>query len=129
MTQWVNIAFMTITEGKTLLHNPRCSKSRLALQMLEESGVEFTVREYLADPLSRDELSELQALLGMAPLEWTRTGEAEWAETGLSSSASQDELLDALASWPKLLQRPILISGGVARVGRPPEALRELLEA
>ena len=129
MAQSVSIASMTITEGRTLLHNPRCSKSRLALQMLEESGVEFTVREYLADPLSRDELSELQTLLGVAPLEWTRTGEAEWAESGLNSSASHEELLDALASWPKLLQRPILISGGVARVGRPPEALRELFEA
>ncbi len=119
---------MTNTKERTLLHNPSCSKSRLALQMLEESGLDFTVREYLEDPLSRGELETLQGLLGMEPLSWTRTGEPEWADTGLSSSPSQGEVLDAIAARPKLMQRPILISGGCARVGRPPEHLRELLE-
>ena len=127
MLQSVSIPAMTITEGRTLLHNPRCSKSRLALQMLEGSGLEFTVREYLNEPLSRDELQELQGLLGLAPLDWTRTGEPEWAESGLGAGASHGELLDAIASWPKLMQRPILISDGAARVGRPPGALRDML--
>ncbi len=119
---------MSISEGTTLLHNPRCSKSRLALQMLEESGVEFQVREYLGEPLSRAELEELQALLGEPPSSWIRTGEQEWGESGLSLGASGDDLLDAMARWPKLMQRPILICGGEARVGRPPELLRELFE-
>ena len=118
---------MTITDGTLLLHNPRCSKSRLALQMLEESGVEFSVREYLNDPLSLVELGELEGLLGLAPMDWTRTGEPEWAESGLSASAGGPEVLEAMAQWPKLMQRPILIRGGAARIGRPPEALRELL--
>lgn len=119
---------MTLTEGRTLLHNPRCSKSRIALQMLEESGLSFTVREYLQDPLSREELAELQGLLGLAPLDWTRTGEAEWSASGLSVGASPEEVLDAIAKWPKLMQRPVLISEGAAKIGRPPEQLRELLE-
>ena len=118
---------MTITDGTLLLHNPRCSKSRLALQMLEESGAEFSVREYLNDPLSRAELDDLQALLDLPPREWVRTGEADWALAGLSAGADAAEVLDAMAKWPKLMQRPILIRGGEARIGRPPENLRELL--
>jgi arsenate reductase len=119
---------MTITDERTLLHNPRCSKSRLALQMLEESGIQFTVREYLRDPLSLEELGVLHGLLGSSPLEWTRTGEAEWAASGLCAGSSDDEVLGAIASHPKLMQRPILISGGSALVGRPPELLSELIE-
>ncbi len=119
---------MSLEQGTTLLHNPRCSKSRAALAMLEERSVEFTVREYLEEPLSREELGLLQGLLDLAPMEWTRTGEAEWGESGLTPGAAPGEVLDAIAAAPRLLQRPILISGGAALVGRPPERLLQLLE-
>ena len=97
--------------------------------MLEESGVAFQVREYLVEPLSRSELEVLQELLEEPPSSWVRTGEREWGENELSLGASRDDLLDAMARWPKLMQRPILICGGQARGGRPPELLRELFEA
>ena len=119
---------MSLDEGTILLHNPACSKSRAALLMLEECGGDFTVREYLLDPLSREELDDLQGFLGLSPLDWTRTGEAEWGETGLGLGAAAEDVLDAIARAPRLLQRPILIRGGSARVGRPPERLLELLE-
>ena len=95
--------------------------------MLEGRGLEFTVREYLSDPLSREELGRLHELLGQHPLEWTRTGESEWTAAGLSGDAEAGEVLDAMAAAPKLLQRPVLITGGQARVGRPPTRLLELL--
>ena len=119
---------MDFTQGTTLLHNPRCSKSRVAMGMLEEQGVEFTVRNYLEDPLSREELGRLHELLGLSPLEWTRTGEVEWSQTGLSVGAAPEEILDAIAAAPRLLQRPILIRDGAALVGRPPERLLQLFE-
>jgi len=119
---------MSIKEGRTLLHNPRCSKCRIAMAMMEESGVEFTAREYLLEPLTREELDELHELLGSPPIDWIRTGEVEWGEANLGPGSSDDEILQAIAKAPRLLQRPILISGGSARVGRPPELLREMLE-
>ena len=96
--------------------------------MMEESGLDFTVREYLVNPLTREELTELHELLGSAPIEWTRTGEVEWGEAGIGADASDDEILDLMAEAPKIMQRPILISGGSARVGRPPESLFDLLD-
>jgi len=119
---------MSIDQGTVLLYNPGCSKCRAAHAMLEERGVEFTVRQYLDDPLSRDELDRLQGLLGLSPMEWTRTGEAEWGDTGLSAGSAPEDVLDAIAKAPRLLQRPILISGGEALIGRPPERLLQLLE-
>lgn len=110
-----------------LLHNPSCSKSRTALSLLTEHGLSFTVREYLLEPLSRDELGALQVLLGSHPREWVRAGGPEWDESGLSLSSEAGPVLDAIASSPALLQRPILIHGERALVGRPPTMLLELL--
>ena len=110
-----------------LLHNPRCSKSRAALALLEERGVAFETRLYLEDPLSRDELEDLQARLGRPVGEWTRTGESAFAEAGLEKGAAADALLDAMAARPILMERPILVRGPAARVGRPPDDILELL--
>jgi arsenate reductase len=110
-----------------LLHNPRCSKSRATLALLEERGAWFEVREYLNDPLSIPELEELGRRLGGAIIDWTRTGESAFAELGLRKDASDDELLAALAAHPILLQRPILVSDHRAAIGRPPEEVLELL--
>jgi len=110
-----------------LIHNPRCSKSRATLALLEERGVEFDVRAYLDAPLTRDELAALRHRLGRPVAEWVRAGESCYGEAGLSVESSEDELLDALTSHPKLLQRPIVVRGDRAEIGRPPEQVLEIL--
>lgn len=110
----------------TLLHNPRCSKSRAAKALLEERGVAFDVREYLKEPLSLDELRVLKKKLGRDPAEWLRWGQDE--AKGLAKGAGTMPLLQAMADHPILIERPILIRGDEAAVGRPgPEALEALL--
>lgn len=110
-----------------LLHNPRCSKSRAARALLEERGVAFTERRYLEDPLSRAELAALRVRLDRPAAEWVRKGEAPFAEAGLGPDSEEKTLLDAVAEHPILLERPILVRGARARVGRPPERILELL--
>jgi arsenate reductase len=111
----------------TLLHNPRCSKSRQALALLEGAGVALTVRRYLDEPLSRAELTALQAKLGGPVIGWTRSKEAAFQDAGLSREASDEALLDAMVAHPILMERPVAIAGEQAVVGRPPERVHELL--
>ena len=121
---------MGLTESDdevVLLHNPRCSKSRAVLKILEESGVAFRVRRYLERPLARTELDDLRQRLGLRPGEWFRIGEAEARNAGLSADSEDESLLDAMAAHPILVERPIVVRGEHARVGRPPDAVRELL--
>ena len=120
---------MGLSRGDTLvlLHNPKCSKSRAAKALLEERGVAFETRAYLEQPLDRAELAELVRLLGRAPSEWVRRGQAEFAEAGLDAASDADALLDAMAATPILMERPIAIRGERAVVGRPPENVLELL--
>ncbi len=103
-----------------LLHNPRCSKSRQALQMLEETDHNYMVRDYLKQPLSLDELRILKKRLGKEPEEWIRWGQQE-AE-GLDREAGTMELLQAIYNDPILMERPILIKDDEAWVGRPDPA-------
>lgn len=109
-----------------LLHNPRCSKSRAAKGLLEKKGTDFTLRLYLEEPLSRAELDELAKRLGRPPREWLRRGEAAFKEARLGD-APDGKLLDAVAEHPILLERPILVRGTRAIVGRPPEEILKLL--
>lgn len=109
------------------LHNPRCSKSRAALELVRESGVELPVREYLKDPLSVDELRRLVRLLGVRPIAIARRGEPQFAALGLGDATPDEEVLRAMAEHPILVERPIVVRGGRAVVGRPPETVRELL--
>ena len=109
------------------LHNPRCSKSRAALELVRGAGVELPVREYLRDPLSVDELRRIVQLLGVRPIEIVRRGEAQFAELGLNDATPDDEVLRAMAEHPILIERPIVVRGGRAVVGRPPETVREIL--
>jgi len=111
-----------------LLHNPRCSKSRAALTLLEESGASVDVRPYLDEPLSADELAELRRLLDRPAIEWTRRGEAAYREEGLAPDSDDAAVLAAMARHPILLERPIAVHGGRAVVGRPPQRIAELLE-
>lgn len=112
----------------TVWHNPRCSKSRGALALLEERGIDPTVVRYLEDAPSRAELEHVLRLLGTDdPREITRTGEARYRELGLRE-ADRDTLLDALAANPVLIERPIVLLADRAVVARPPERVLELLD-
>jgi arsenate reductase len=111
----------------TLLHNPRCSKSRAARGLLRERNVDFRERAYLDEPLSAEELRELARRLGRPAREWLRKGEKAFEEAGLDASSSDDAILEAMASHPILIERPILVSPDRAVVGRPPEQILELL--
>jgi arsenate reductase len=109
------------------LHNPRCSKSRAALELVREAGVELPVREYLRDPLSAAELRSIVKMLGVRPIDIVRRGEAQYAALGLSDTTPDDEVLRAMAENPILIERPIIVRGSRAVVGRPPETVREVL--
>ena len=108
-------------------HNPRCSKSRQALTLLEDHGAEVTVRRYLDDAPSLAELQEAQAQLGLSAVEMMRTGEALFKELGLSKTDPDDVLLQAMADHPKLIERPVVFAGDRAVIGRPPEKVTDIL--
>ena len=121
---------MPLTTSQTelvLLHNPRCSKSRAAHALLDEKGAAFTVRAYLDEPLSRSELDELGACLGKPATEWVRNKEDAYAAAGLGADADEAAIKDAMTAAPILIERPILVRGKRAIVGRPPEDILELL--
>ncbi|MDC8770663.1 arsenate reductase (glutaredoxin) [Roseateles albus] len=107
-----------------LIHNPRCSKSREALSLLQAGGHTVEVIEYLKASLSLAELSELQRKLGLPARDMLRSNEDEYAALGLARpDLSEAELLAALAAHPQLLQRPIVVAGEKALIARPPEQL------
>lgn len=111
-----------------IFHNPRCSKSRSTLKILEENGTDFEVVEYLKSPPDAVRLAAILDLLGLAPRELMRKGEKEYKELGLdNASLSDDALIAAMAANPKLIERPIVIRDGRAIIGRPPERVLELL--
>jgi len=111
-----------------LWHNPRCSKSRQALALLQERGVEVEIRRYLEDAPTRDELETVRTALGTPPvIEMMRPKEPEFKAAGLSKTADDATLLQAMADHPKLIERPVAIKGDRAVLGRPPEAVLELI--
>jgi len=111
----------------TLLYNPKCSKCRAAKALLDEKGFSYRERHYLDEPLTLDELRDLQKLLGRPAREWVRTSEAELAAAGLDLEAGDEAILAAMARHPILIERPILILPNRAIVGRPPERVLELI--
>lgn len=111
-----------------LYHNPRCSKSRQALELLRERGLEPQIVPYLDQPPSADELRSLLSKLGMQARDLLRKGEDAYLENNLGDAALEDQaLIDAMVHHPKLIERPIAINGQRAVVGRPPERVLELL--
>ncbi len=112
----------------TLIHNPRCSKSRAALELLRERGVEPTLVRYLDEPLGREQLARIVAALGGDAHRIVRVKEAAYGERGLSAESSEDEILDALAAEPRLLERPIALCAERAALGRPPENVLAVLD-
>ncbi|WP_457435830.1 arsenate reductase (glutaredoxin) [Pseudomonas sp. TE3786] len=112
----------------TLYHNPRCSKSRAALELLEARGLQPTVVRYLETPPSAADITALLSKLKLSARELLRSGEEEYKTLNLSdASLSEAQLIAAMAAHPKLIERPILVVGEHAVIGRPPERVLELL--
>lgn len=112
----------------TLYHNPRCSKSRGALELLEERGLTPTIVRYLETPPNAAQLRDLLGKLGINARALLRTGEDEYKTLNLNdTSLGDDALIEAMTAHPKLIERPILIAGDKAVIGRPPEKILEIL--
>lgn len=112
----------------TIWHNPRCSKSREALALLRGRGIEPTIVEYLKAPPDRAEIARVLGLLAIAPRDLMRRGEPAYKARNLADpSLGDDALIDALAAEPVLIERPVVLAGGRAALGRPPEKVLEIL--
>ena len=113
----------------TIYHNPRCSKSRATLQLLEARGLKPKIVEYLKTPPSAAELKAILRKLGLKPHELIRSCESCYAELGLDTSKLDDEaLIDLMVKNPILIERPIVVAGEKAAIGRPPENVLALLD-
>lgn len=110
-----------------IYHNPRCRKSREGLAILEKSGKEFEVVKYLEDVPSKEELKTLIDYLGIAPIDLVRKNEAVWKEKFKGKTLTEDEVITAMVENPKLIERPIVVNGEKAVLGRPPERISSLL--
>lgn len=111
-----------------IYHNPRCSKSRQTLALLEENGIEPQIRKYLDDAPSSDELKLVLSQLGISARDLLRKKEAEYKENGLDNDQLSDEqVIEIMTRVPKLIERPIVIKGDKARIGRPPESVLEII--
>ena len=111
-----------------ILHNPRCSKSRQTMQVLESNEITPDIIEYLKTPPSYDELDEILNMLGLEPRELMRTHEKPYKENSLDNpELSREQLITAMVANPILIERPIVIHEGRAKIGRPPESVLDIL--
>ncbi len=111
----------------TIWHNPRCSKSRATLKLLEERGIQPRIRRYLDEPPSAEEIRDVARMLGQPVIGMMRIKEPLFRELGLSPDMDEDRLIEALAEHPRLIERPIVLRDGKAAIGRPPEAVLKIL--
>lgn len=112
----------------TIYHNPRCSKSRQTLELLQSKGIEPEIIEYLKNPPSKSTLKKLLSMLNMEPRELMRKKEAAYKEAGLDNdSLGKEALLDAMREHPILIERPIVVANNRAAIGRPPESVLDIL--
>jgi arsenate reductase len=111
----------------TVYHNSRCSKSRCVLEFLQEKNLDFEVIEYLKDVPTKTQLKTLIAQLGIKPQELIRTSEEEFKSHFKGKNLSDDEWIDAMVKFPKLIERPIVVKNGKAIIARPTERINELL--
>jgi arsenate reductase len=112
----------------TIYHNPRCSKSRQTLALLQDKGIEPEIIEYLSSPPDAGTLRAILGKLGLEPRELMRRKEAPYKDLGLADDGkSRDTLIQAMVDNPILIERPIVLSGGKAAIGRPPEQVLEIL--
>ena len=112
----------------TIWHNPRCSKSRISLALLTERGIEPAEVRYLETSPSKAEIERVLELLAIPPIDLMRRSEAAFKELQLSPASSDEELLDAMACHPILIERPVVFTDDKAVIGRPPENVLELLD-
>ncbi len=110
-----------------IYHNTRCSKSRQGFQILEGSGQDFEVVDYLNNPPSVKELKDILKMLDFTPIQLVRKNEAIWKEQYKNKNLSDDAIIKAMIAHPKLIERPIVIKGNKAVLGRPPENIIELI--
>lgn len=110
-----------------IYHNNRCSKSRCGLEILEKSGKEFEIVKYLEEVPNNKELKTLIELLGIKPIELVRKNESIWKETFKNRDLSDEEIITAMVENPKLIERPIIINGKKAVIGRPPERILDII--
>ncbi|MBQ4821928.1 arsenate reductase (glutaredoxin) [Aquimarina sp. MMG016] len=110
-----------------IYHNPRCSKSRQALSILEEQNQDIHIIKYLENVPTEQELSELISLLNISPIELVRKNEAIWKEKYKSKELSDQDLIKAMVENPKLIERPIIVKNKKAVIGRPPEKVITIL--
>ena len=111
----------------TIWHNPRCSKSRQTLALLREQGLEPSIRLYLEDAPDESEIKDALAKLNLPAIKLTRTGEAAFKDSNLTKTSAEAELIAAMATTPKLIERPIVFANGTAAIGRPTEAVLDIL--
>ncbi len=111
-----------------IYHNPRCSKSRQGLQLLEDSNQEFEIIKYLDHPLSKAQLLDIIKLLDIKPMELVRKNEAIWKENYKTKTLTDNQIIDALVAYPKLIERPIVVNNNnKAVIGRPTELIQTIL--
>lgn len=110
-----------------IFHNPRCSKSRQGLELLENSNKNFEIVDYQSNPPTIKELKEILNMLGFTPIQLVRKNEAIWKENYKGKDLSDDKIIEAMCNHPKLIERPIVIKGNKAVLGRPPENIKKLL--
>lgn len=110
-----------------IYHNNRCSKSRCGLQILEDSGKEFKVIKYLQNIPTIEELKNIIKLLGIHPIDLVRKNEVIWKEQYKGKNLSDNDVITAMSNNPKLIERPIVINGDKATIGRPPERILDII--
>ena len=113
----------------TIYHNPRCSKSRQTLQILRDRGIEPNIIEYLKTPLQKDELKKISTSLGFRPKEFVRKNESDFKERNLVNHLEDDDkMIEAMAAYPKIIERPIVVLKDKAVIGRPPDNVLKLIK-
>jgi arsenate reductase len=112
----------------TIYHNPRCSKSRQTLELIKEQGIDPDIREYLKDAPSAVELNQVLTSLNISARQLLRKNEQEYKDNDLSNPELSDaQIIEVMVANPKLIERPIVLKNGQARIGRPPESVLEIL--
>lgn len=110
-----------------IYHNPRCRKSREGLAILQEAHLEPEIIDYLKNPISFDELTDILRKLDIPAIDLVRKNEAVWKEKFKNKELSEKEIIEAMVSYPKLIERPIVVHQDTAVIGRPPEKIKELI--
>jgi arsenate reductase len=128
MTGRTSAASRASLKSVTIYHNPRCTKSRQTLALLEQHGIQPKIIEYLVTPPTETELKRLLKLLGISPRELLRTKEEEYKQARLDKpDVSDAEIIRAMVKYPRLMERPIVVAGNKAALGRPPENVLKII--